>query len=665
MDLDHLLQYGSAIDVDYLDHVYHGSEILLAFNLLNWLAERKEIKLSGSTIEQLFDNPIKHRDLISFAREVLILIEKYYIQDENVDLIIEINLEDPISDPYGQWLQDSLQHENRKTLASNYTQNAPLLFENLLDLDTVKSVCDHFCGSGNLIIGYLSQIEIPEILKVRINDLMPTAVLLAYCRIKALEITNLEVIATVDNGFKIRNQYDLVLINPPYTRSHRIDQSTKQLLTHWKKKVAGSPTGQAGLHFWATISLTDILTSSGQAFVVLPRAAINAKYSTSLKTNLLTYYSQIEFFEYKDQKAFSYGSELKELILLISKRGNPTTTFGRISNTGNSYRIINTVTKDQLRQEWNWGKFFLNHAAIEGGNYLQNHLNLQPADGRRIEIFRGIELYGPNIFFFPNKNWSIIPFLEKEKNSSPSGSITISNGSVEFALPSSSTSLILRQPKLYTSQIIPDINHYVLLADDIPCPEVKAYLEYIKPQAISARRRFREDWYRHTSLQMADKHPYGQVFIVDKLDLTSTPTLAYYTQKQYPATKNFYVVRIHDATEKTIQLLAAWLNSTYYLLLYLLHRREIGGTYGRMQIIDYSHHRLFPDLELANQTSQVLDDLIKQFLELGNMDLGDLMGQLHHPARLKLDEKIAEFFDLDLNPVQVHSLVEQLLEERS
>jgi hypothetical protein len=118
--------------------------------------------------------------------------------------------------------------------------------------------------------------------------------------------------------------------------------------------------------------------------------------------------------------------------------------------------------------------------------------------------------------------------------------------------------------------------------------------------------------------------------------------MGHFFEKKLTCSKNFYVLR--NCTAKQAKLHAAWLNSTLYIVLFLLSRREIGGSYGRLQIIDYMKEPLF--LDFSPYPSPILAEIIQQFDTMREFKLPKIPKQLQLPQRRALDRAIIQGLQL-------------------
>lgn len=118
--------------------------------------------------------------------------------------------------------------------------------------------------------------------------------------------------------------------------------------------------------------------------------------------------------------------------------------------------------------------------------------------------------------------------------------------------------------------------------------------------------------------------------------------MAHYSGTKLICSKNFYVLR--NSFSKQAKLYAAWLNSTFFIVLFLLSRREIGGSYGRLQIIDYMKEPLFLDVSEISKSQK--DRIIKEFDTMRKLNLPPIPEQLQLPQRKALDRAIIQSIHL-------------------
>lgn len=640
--------------VSIIDEKYGLSENNSDFSDL-LIADFGDIASYMLSILESVSNNIKKK-LIEIMRSV-------YISDSFYDYLIT-------EDRLGTILQKSFSAERRKELAVNYTVRSGNLLSKLLtdrDLSVVKKMVDPFCGSGRLITSIMETGFVRNLEFIMINDIVPAAVLLAYFRIqyylKYNNLISIQVKAVYGDGFdlinhNLENEFDLVITNPPFTRSQLISKSQRKtldkLLKLSKSYDIGSQ-GQAGLHIFSIFLADNLLNSNGIMLSVLPTSTILSRYSIGVQELLLGSYKQFELISSKTEKSFSEDSIFRELILIASRKGEQKFEFKLLDEKSGSYINEQLIDKNTLHEDWNWDRYFRSKNLLELRNEILPHLS--SGDYLDLDILRGVELYGPDFYFFPNRFWKV---TEDNNNE-----IIIQNIDTQTSISKKFLVKVLRQPKLY-KQISPPINEYALSINQEPSLELSKYIDANIENAKPARKRFGDRWLNHIHDQIKSKNPVGHLFIIDKFSLATQAMLVHYTDEKLHCTKNFYIIR---ADRKKSKLLSAWMNSTIYISLYLTSRREIGGSFGRLQIIDYKEEKLFPKfIHEIDYSHTVVKEIFSHFDKLRKEILPPVIKQINEPYRLELDQLFIKLFEIYGGPLnieikQVHSDVRDELNE--
>jgi hypothetical protein len=255
-------------------------------------------------------------------------------------------------------------------------------------------------------------------------------------------------------------------------------------------------------------------------------------------------------------------------------------------------------------------------------------------------IIRGVEMYGPEFFFIPNKYWKRVEenneFLRIQKEHSE---LTISK---EFLVKT------LRKPSLYSHTIEACVDTFMVSIPPVEGDELPSDLQdYIKwgitsETAKPARRAFGQYWYSHVHKRMTTRNPFGQVFIPDKVDLLfrTRGVFANYTQKRIAASKNFYIVK--DKDEMLTKLLVGWFNSTIFLSVLMLLGRRISDTWTRFLENDYLE---LPVITL-DEKSETVSEVIESINGILTKDLPPVWGQLDEEYRYRLDLALAKFIGI-------------------
>ncbi|MHA2090422.1 MAG: class I SAM-dependent methyltransferase [Candidatus Kariarchaeaceae archaeon] len=578
--------------------------------------------------------------------------------DIPVNKIKRVNSKWLQKDHYGTWLQHSLQDSTRKGYAVNYTSRSEKLLDYVMPSDlSAKSIIDPFAGSARLITALLSNQNIRDIKQITINDVMPVGLVLGYCRVvQALKKHEEKIVleGRIGDAFDITGTYSLVVMNPPFTRSHHISKQQREKFKNLNPKLLQFTQGQAGLHVWSIYFADTLLGKNGTLISVIPSSTILSRYSAGVHHLLLNDYATVRLYSSEEIRSFSEDSDWRELVLVAQRNKSPlSVTFSTIIEDklwqiGN----FNQPSVKELQDDWNWDRYFRDSYLLKFRRQLLQQGKLISGKSAELAILRGIEMYGPNFFFFPNKFWEIevderIAQIYNEQN--------------VIVFPRSYLVKVLRKPMLYAQRVTPLVHEFSLsLSTEEPLiPNIQKYIELNSKASKVAQQRFGDEWLYHTKYQLKTKKPYGHLFLVDKLGIGSTSVLSHYLDEKIACTKNFYVIQLGIIRSK---LLSAWFNSTLFLGLYLATRREIGGTYGRMQIIDYLEEPLFPKklmrIKLDNRQVQAV---LQAFDDLRHLKLPPLPQQLSAENRMQLDITIAKLIGFKGDLQELHDNLDRII----
>lgn len=549
------------------------------------------------------------------------------------------------NDLLGTWLQHSLSSENRKISASNYTNSADDIYDSLdLSLHHVTSVMDPFCGSSRLITSLLNRAE--NIENIIINDVSPTAVLISLCRLDLL-VKNTRIYATIGDAFAMKPiKTDLLVMNPPFTRSMRIPKSTRVNITKMDVKI-----GHEGMHMYAMMLADKMIDTGGILISILPASTLTSSYSKKIQLMLINDYHKIIVGQDSSSLAFSQDSDFNEIFIFCKKGKESDKVI--FTDIGNHSTL--EVEKNKLVKDWNWIRYFRDRDLLEQKELIHQLFHLKTGGEIKLGVKRGIELYGADFFFFPNKLFGI----------DDTGEEMLISGEQTYSIKKSFFVKIVRQPKLYHKDISPNINEYALVIPEgtiiSDYSSLMRYAEDNSSSAIFAKKRFEMDWLNHTYKQITSKNPCGNLFVIDKLDVNSVSTLVHYLDEPYLCTKNFYVIQLDSLRSK---LFAAWMSSSFYLTLYLTSRREINGSYGRLQIIDYKNEAMFPSfLTKIDLTDVAVERILDAFDKLRKQPLLILKHQLGSKDKINLDKAFIEMIDNTINLEDLYGVLKHYLDQ--
>lgn len=631
-------------------------EFAIAYALIDWLVKRtlvqgltRETELS-LTLEKLGPHDVS--SLEGFCQSVIDGVHEPLFEwvtnhpppDLSRDLLV---------DTLGSTLQQSLGKPERKTMAANYTTNRSVatLHAFLPQNKEFKGLLDPFCGSGRLLT---SPTLIHQSRTVWLNDIMPSAVLLATCRLFASSPNPPIIHATVGDAFSNASKYykkphfDLFLSNPPFTRTHWINKNIQQSrifggLANLRNCYSSHIQGQPGLHVYGIFLADQLLQEGGTLGLILPMATVLSRYSAGLQRYWVENYTILTIMTSEDQKAYSEGSNLQEImIVLLKERPSPDHQVRFLTLHLDDRKGMNMVSAETkvhqqlLLHTWNWTRYFRGTLAplreiILGSNLITT--------AGYLDLVRGLEMYGPEFFFIPNKTWIVL------EHSSDGLKIQSLDEPTVLTIPSTHIFKVLRRPANYTRQITPSLHDYgiKLTSDVVEELWFKTYLQKTEHWAEPAKRSFGKEWFTHITQQLLKKEPFGYLFIVDKLGITTAGVLAHFTDEKVSCTKNFYLARNLERSQA--KLLAAWFSSSWYLLLYMATRREVGGSYGRLQLVDYKNESLI--LDSSKVDPSLREHVLDVFEELRNVHLPPILAQVKERTKKTLDLAVGRLLGIE------------------
>jgi len=663
--------------------IHNQDEFLLSYMSGLWLLQflNNDSKIKSSTdvfskLEEFTNKYPQANDLWKFLNGIFNSLNDEMVLDSILLIEIPELRESLMNDTFGILLQNLLTSNDRKRLAANYTKktSARILIK-ILGKNEYASIIDPFCGSGRLISAYLESLDLgSQYPRIRIHDLMPSAVLVAYCRLililsehnqdlSLLHVTIGDAFTTFlwQDSSKELGNHDLVLMNPPFTRTHRISRIQKESLLKIEQYYSKYLSGQVGLHIYAIFLADLLMRENGLLGAILPAATILSQYSRGVHDFFLNKYQLKTIASSEDEKAYSEDSNLREIMLIARKKSTKleeSIEFLRLASQSKSKRQMlssNIISKKILAKEWNWTIFLRDPELQKICNILLHSGFIKSGNFLSLDIVRGVEMYGPDFFFIPNREWKIA-----SKNIDE---IILKYDRSTIEIPKKFLVQSLRKPGYYNQFITPEVSDYALSIPNSDKSQMwlKRYLEVSEQYASPAKRKFGQEWIHHIHNQIETKKPWGNLFFIDKFGITSTSVMAHFLETKLICSKNFYVLR--NCPPSQAKLHAAWLNSTLYIILFMLYRREIGGSYGRLQIIDYKREPLF--LDFSNFASSTKDQIIKQFDLMRRLKLPPMPDQLRCPQRRALDLAIIQGFQLpriteEYLQVSIYPLLERI-----
>ncbi len=538
---------------------------------------------------------------------------------------------------YGRSLQ-KINLGLKRRLSANFTNKPIAKFLGKLAYrynPTARKVTDPFHGSGRLLFEMQKSYSHP--LSIFGSEIYFPSVLSSLQTLMPLMLTHsTELTIFHSNAFKLQNisnLFDIVVMNPPFTRPHYLTPSSLDTIKESLSSYMEYFEGQMGLHVYSLFLADKMLTTGGTLIAILPSGTFTAKYASGIKKFLLQNYTIHQIIGNPGMTSFSDGSKIRELILIASKSIPDTNvvTFSQIDQAKKMHNI-NSISQKELEGAWNWLKFI--YPVSPQLKVLQSQC-LQTTSAHENLLRRGVEMYGPEFFLIPNKTWRILD--EKHDTIaivSPDGYI--------LEMPRSFLKKALRKPSLYKNKISPNVMHYLLIIP--PNQEShKAVQEYVartKAYATPAIKKFGAQWIHHPYFQVQTKSPFTNLAMVDKFGMKTVGTYVHFMDDLVIPTKNFYMFR---GEKETLKLLASWFSSSFFLYFFMRSRRIIGRDLGRLQIVDYSNEPLM--INPISVPPIFRQKILGEFDKLRFMDLPPISKQIEKGTRKALDTAWSNYFE--------------------
>ncbi len=548
-------------------------------------------------------------------------------------------------------VQRTLPSDRRKVYAAYYTVDRGIEIisseaSKLCGSDLI--VADPFMGSGRLLTKTVERMGVERVSLAWGIEPLPLPALVALTSLVSILGASKVKVAVGDAFSLVPNpllesdfpKADAIVTNPPFTRWKLLPKSYRERLLRVMGGLGYSKyltRREVGLQVLSMFLVDHSLKDGGFLGAVLPASTFYTIYGRGYKELLLERYDLRAVVENSDS-SFSVDSGFKELIILAVKGGEYQGTL--IARADDPLKEMGRLDMRELPSflQMNWLSLFsplrdpvreLFEKGISKGT-LGYWRDLGP------DMVRGLEMYGPDFFFIPNRYWSVMEDRRSE--------VVISRGEEVLSLGKDFLVRSLRKPSLYARRIEVSPDSYMLLIPPIPLeelpPDVRRYVRWGEESkaAAPAIRAFGSRWYSHVFSQVRSKRPFGRVFIPDKVDLMfrRRGVFANYSEEPVSASKNFYLIR---GSGKEAKLIAAWLNSTPFLAILHLMGRRISDTWTRLLENDY--------LELP-MVSPDVDGLVEgAFDDIKARELPPLWEQLGEEYREKLDRSVIQAIGVD------------------
>ncbi|MEM0245027.1 MAG: hypothetical protein QXM42_07385 [Zestosphaera sp.] len=599
-------------------------------------------------------------------------------------------------------VQKVMPQAERKKFAAYYTVEHGARFMSLVTQEYLETtgksrvvLADPFLGSGVTLTAVIERIGVEGLEAVWGIEPLPLPALVAYSSLLSATGGRRELVkVVVGDAFKVipfsfskltaRNSLpkaDIVLTNPPFTRWKHLDKEERYTLLETVIKLGYGEyvsRREQGLHVLSMFLVDYVLRENGLVVSVLPASTFYTIYGRGYKEFLKKKYDVLALFENAHGPSFSDDSGFKEVILVAVKKPNKErqTVFAELGDNAEVYAkcLLSNCESNQESNMFNINEIprFLdiNWLALFGRSELRDFVVEVFKQGLkkgtlgywssilgRDSIVRGIEMYGPEFFFIPNKEWRVV----REDNEL----IEVENTSgARLEIGREYLVKTLRKPSLYSHTIEARVNTYMLSIPPVEVSELpgdlKKYIEWgvnsgaAKP-AVNAYGKY---WYSHIYKQIVTKKPFGRVFIPDKVDLMfkHRGVFANYAREKTAASKNFYIVRNED--EAATKILVAWFNSTIFISVLILLGRRISETWTRLLENDYLE---LPVINVKTIDEDASCELMRVVDGILDKPLPSFWNQLSEKYRYRLDSAVAEALRIENSEIKIKKLYQILL----
>jgi len=495
--------------------------------------------------------------------------------------------------------------------------------------------------------------------------------------------------------------FNVIISNPPFTRIERLTEDKKEFLQK-QKNMKEYMFGQAGLHVAFIIHSFNFLVDGGYLAMVLPSATFSSNYSEKIEQFLLNNFKIIYYITSEKEIAFSEDANFKEILLICKKEVSEKwtakfITFKKVLRETNlkilSDKIINSseeyedkslkiriVSKAELSSKRNWMTFIREDLEeIISKIFTSDKLRDQ---NKIIKFHEGYHLDAPYFFRIPNNIWNIIEDEEMY--------IQIQNKEMEeLRIPKSYLIKSLGRPQDHHT-IAPEMSSYILNIENnarnrrLPKSDLKKYIEwgetYVKETMSPKKKEIKtvldlykikkymkanRPWYtygnyilRHRKATGVTGQIGGKIALIEKFGLRTRCNIAFYSKEKLTGSNSFFFGEL-IADGSNLKVLASWFCSSFYLLLYLFNRREIGGDYGRIKIRDFASFKCIDTNTLSNAQKKTIIKAFNTYERNFNRDI-DLHSQIINRNKFLKNLDMAILSSLELN---IEKSNEDFLEE--
>jgi len=477
--------------------------------------------------------------------------------------------------------------------------------------------------------------------------------------------------------------YDVVIMNPPFTRQERIPKEYKDKLFERFKNYKDYLHGQLGYFGYFILLADKFTTENGRIALVLPATILRIRSCEGLRRLLAERYHVEYIVTTWFRSAFSESARFRE-ILLVARKGKADAAqktavviLKKLPETLEEARKIAEIVK-KAKQDWeddkliirvynyealrtdpsDWFKYIsaMNRNLIKLRDELLEFNKLvlfsELLDNLEGKVLEGIEsrrggkvqiltISRPERAIKKEDVWVIIKdtLLGVESRDKLSRR--------RLFIPNDSLRKALRRISLVSKIDLTDQLDYVLVKGFEGEDEYfKAFLKKAKPPS----------WDRWCAY-VEDRLTYLALLRRGDLSAPGTCVLAFYSEDRFAPPGVAWAIKLSKEDSK---ILCLWFNSTLNLLQMLLERKETRGAF--LQIDKYVLEELkVPNIKDLSKEEKML--LLNVFENVRREDFPSILDQLRtkHPARKLIDETWLRIFgysdDIDITLDELYNSV--------
>ncbi|MEM2979763.1 MAG: N-6 DNA methylase [Thermoproteota archaeon] len=475
-------------------------------------------------------------------------------------------------------------------------------------------------------------------------------------------------------------KYDVVIMNPPFTRQERLPEDYKErLFQRFSEEYKDYLHGQLGLYGFFILLADRFLNENGRMALVLPATVLRIVSCEGVRKMLAEHYN-IEYIVTTWQRAaFSEAAQFREILLVARKRSKRTVqeqpctivTLKYIPKTSEeslmmANQIRQIASRPLERAMENNAMFAFHISQPELRKRVQNLFPLIAFKNKWLTDFweEFIQKAGSNLILFrelsSQLNASIVEGVESRRGGKVQG-LTISR--IERAIKKSDKWIIRKirdrtilvenrftqdvlsipfralRPALRRVSLVNSIDislhlDYVVVAD---FQDVKEFLR-AGAEGMKISPTFWNRWRSYVEDRLS------RLALVRRADVSASGTclLAFYSSVPFAPPGVAWSVNVEDEQAK---LLCLWFNSTLNLLQVLLNRKETRGAF--LQLDEYVLEEIMvPDFSKIEK--QKIGELLTIFNELKDAEFPSILEQLERGfnLRIKIDKAFLTAFGL-------------------